>query len=81
MNEQERSEQERLKQRQTRLAQEPAQLSTQLNLLEQRLGLPQPAPPAPPAPVAVSPAQRQVQVGAPKSKFQLSVVTKGTRSP
>ena len=47
MNEQERSELERLKQRQTRLAQELAQLSTQLNLLEQRLSLPQPAAPAP----------------------------------
>ena len=77
MNEQERSELERLKQRQTRPAQELAQLSTQLNLLEPRLSLPQPAPPAP---VAVSPAQRQVQAGAPKSKLQLSVVTKGTMS-
>ena len=46
MNEQERSELERLKQRQTRLAQELAQLSTHLNLLEQRLNLPQPAAPA-----------------------------------
>ena len=42
MNEQERSELERLKQRQTRLAQELAQLATQLNLLEQRLDLHQP---------------------------------------
>jgi uncharacterized membrane protein len=46
MNEQERSELERLKQRQTRLAYELAQLSTQLNLLEQRLNVPQPTAPA-----------------------------------
>ena len=43
MNEQERSELERLKQQQTRLAQELALLSTQLNVLEQRLSRPQPA--------------------------------------
>jgi uncharacterized membrane protein len=42
MNEQERSELEWLKQRQARLAQELAQLSTQLNGLEQRLSRPQP---------------------------------------
>jgi uncharacterized membrane protein len=47
MNEQERSELERLKLRQTRLAQELAQLATHLNLLEQRLNLPQPAAPPP----------------------------------
>ena len=46
MNEQERSELERLKQRQTRLAQELAQLAAHLNLLEQRLSLPQPEAPA-----------------------------------
>ena len=43
MNEQERSELERLKQRQLRLAQELAELSTQLNVLELRLNRPQPA--------------------------------------
>jgi uncharacterized membrane protein len=42
MHEQERSELERLKQRQARLAQELAQLSAQLNVLEQRLSRPQP---------------------------------------
>jgi hypothetical protein len=42
MNEQERSELEWLKQRQARLAQELASLSTQLNVLEQRLSRPQP---------------------------------------
>ena len=41
MNEQERSELERLKQQQARLAQELAQLSVHLNLLEQRLSQPQ----------------------------------------
>ena len=47
MNEQERSELERLKQRQARLAQELATLSAQLSLLEQRLSRPQPEPEAP----------------------------------
>ena len=42
MTDQERAELERLKQRQARLAQELAQFSTQLNLLEQRLSQPQP---------------------------------------
>jgi len=42
MSDQERAELERLKQRQTRLAQELAQLSTHLGLLEQRLNQPQP---------------------------------------
>ena len=46
MNEQERSELEQLKERQTRLAQELAQLSIHLNLLEQRLSRSQPAMPA-----------------------------------
>jgi hypothetical protein len=42
MNEQERSELERLKQRHARLEQELAQLAAQLNVLEQRLDLPRP---------------------------------------